>query len=88
MIKVEWKYADSDLVIPSLAMNSVSITISNIGYYALGIVSITGSGTGKVAISEFVLNDNTHVTIYFRNSTTDIATITNIKALILYKKTK
>ena len=73
------------LEIAANSFNNYSIDVSKSGYTPLGIVSLTGSGTGQLNLIEFFLSGNT-AKIYYRNNQTAAKSISKMTITVLYKK--
>lgn len=65
----------------------IDTTITRSGYTALGIVGISGSGTGNFAFQDnSLVSNNTVARVYVRNLTSSSATINSLNIYILYVK--
>lgn len=65
----------------------IDTTITRSGYTALGIVGLSGSGTGNFAFQDnSLVSSNTVARVYVRNLTSATATISSLNIYILYVK--
>ena len=62
------------------------VDITKSGYTPIGIVGITGSGTGTLLMNEFFVQNNTTAAIYYRNSSGTNRTINSVTVSVLYRK--
>ena len=77
-------YANSDSV-PANGVKSFSINVSKTGYTPIGIAGITGSGTSGLVLQEYYMS-STNAVIYFKNTTSNDITPSNIRVSIIYSK--
>ena len=82
---VEEKETAASLDIASGGTREILLNVAKNGYNAIGTVGHWGSGTGKFAIIEVYVKSNT-LHIFVRNVTTQTASISYMKAFILYQK--
>lgn len=71
--------------IPAGSYAAIDVPINKPGYTPIGIVGISGSGTGKLSIMEFFVRQNA-AKIYYMNSTGNAITPTYIDAYVLFIK--
>lgn len=73
--------------VSSGGVKSYTIPVSLSGYRALGIIQISGSGTGNFAFQDqSLINDATTANIYVRNVSSNAATINSLNIVVLYIK--
>lgn len=59
-------------------------SIAETGKTPLGIVGVTGSGTGNCAFQDFYLANSTTATVYLKNISTSSISITALYIRVLY----
>ena len=85
LVVSEYMRHSNSTSIPAGGYAAIDIPINKSGYTPIGIVGISGSGTGKLSIMEFFVRQNT-AKIYYMNSTQNAITPTYIDAYVLFVK--
>ena len=71
--------------IPAGNYAAIDIPINKPGYTPIGIVGLSGSGTGKLSIMEYFIRQST-ARVYYMNSTGNAITPTYIDVFVLFIK--